>query len=218
MERQPPAVRKAVTLGKRHPRRKPMSWLSQSSVSLDCVINICLGSAKVHVNLEKMVATASITPYFTELKRFFQQNTKKNKINVSKSNAGTSRPTTGEQQPRKATILPSVTDVKELLQVTELKDTNCSGTSTTALVLCDTACSNSWVSDSLAGRLGLQGNALKLTVKGINTEELMDTKVVQLTVRPHKFQDFEAFNVRSNVRGTLNASSDIIDMALYRFL
>ena len=81
--------------------------------------------------------------------------------------------------------------VQELLQVTELKDTNSSGTSTTALVLCDTACSNSWVSNSLAARLGLQGNALKLTVKGINTEEIMDSKVVQLTVTPNKFQDFK---------------------------
>ena len=46
-------------------------------------------------------------------------------------------------------------DFKGLLQVTELKLTNSSCTSTTALVLSDTACSNSWVSDSLAARLGL---------------------------------------------------------------
>ena len=104
-----------------------------------------------------------------------------NNINTSKSNAGTSRPSTGQQQLSKTTTLSSVTDVKGLLQVTELKLTNSSGTSNTALVLCDTACSNSWVSDSLAARLGLQGTALKLTVKGIKTEELIDTKVVQLT-------------------------------------
>ena len=46
----------------------------QSSVSLVCVINICSGSAKVPVNVEEMVATAPITPYFTELKGFFQLN------------------------------------------------------------------------------------------------------------------------------------------------
>ena len=105
-----------------------------------------------------------------------------------------------------------MTDVKGLLQVTELKLTNSSGTGTTALVLCDTACSNSWVSDSLAARLGLQGTALKLTVKGINAEELIDTKVVQLIVTPHKDQDFEAFTVRPYVRETLNVGSDIIDV------
>ena len=109
-----------------------------------------------------------------------------NNINTSKSNASTSRPSTGQQQPSKTPTLSSVTDVKGLLQVTELKLINSSGTKTTALVLCDTACSNSWMSNSLADMLGLQGTALKLTVKGINTEELIDTNVVQLLVTPHK--------------------------------
>ena len=97
-------------------------------------------------------------------------------INTSKSNAGTSRPTTGQQQTSKTTTLSFVTDVKGLLQVTELKLTSSSGASTTASVLCDTARSNSLVSDSLANRLGLQGTTLKLTAKGINTEELIDTR------------------------------------------
>ena len=105
-----------------------------------------------------------------------------------------------------------MTDVKGLLQVTELKLTNSSGTSTTALVLCDTACSNSWVSDSLADRIGLQGTAIKLTVKGMNTEELIDTKVDHLTVTPYKDQDFEAFTVRPYVRETLNVGSGTIDV------
>ena len=105
-----------------------------------------------------------------------------------------------------------MTDVKGLLQFTELKLTNSSGNSTTALVLCDTACSNFWVSDSLADRIGLQGTALKLTVKGINTDELIDTKVVQLTVTPYKDQDFGAFTVRPYVSETLNVGSDIIDV------
>ena len=96
--------------------------------------------------------------------------------------------------------------------MTELKLTNSSGISTTVLVLCDTACSNSWVSDSLAARLGLQGTALKLTVKGINTEEIIDRKVDQLTVTPHKNQDFESFTVRPYMREILNVGSDIIDV------
>ena len=135
-----------------------------------------------------------------------------NNINTSKSNTGTSRLSTGQQQPSKTTSLSSVTDVKGLFQVTELKFTNSSGTSITALVLCGTACSNSWVSNSLAARLGLQGTALKLTVKGINTEEIIDTNDVHLTVTPHRDQDFEAFTVRPYVRETLNVGSDIIDV------
>ena len=70
------------------------------------------------------------------------------------------------------------------------------------------------MSDSLADRLGLQGTALKLTVKSINTEELIDTKLVQLTVTPHKDQDLEAFTVRPYVRETLNVGpcTSIIDV------
>ena len=105
----------------------------------------------------------------------------------------------------------SITDAKRLLHVTEKKVNNSSGTSIMALVLCDTASNNSWVSNILAARLGLQGTAIKLTVKGINTEEL-DTKVAQLTATPHKDQDFEAIIVRLYVRKTLNVGSDIIDV------
>ena len=133
-------------------------------------------------------------------------------MNSSRLNAGTSRPYSGQPQPSQTTILSSVTDDKGLLQVTQLKLTNTSGTSTTALVLSNTACTNSWMSDSLAARLSLQGVALKLTVKGINTEEVFNTKVVQLTVTPNKVQDFEAFTVRPYVRETLNVDSEILDV------
>ena len=90
-------------------------------------------------------------------------------------------------------------------------------TNTTALVLCDTACWNSWVSNSLADSLqivslGLQGTAKKLTVKGINTKEPIQTMVVQLTVTPRNDHDFEAFTVRPYVRETLKVGSDIIDV------
>ena len=204
----------AVSLRKIAPRREPRSWLKQSPVFLVCVINTCLGDAQVPVSVEKMVATAPITPYFTELKWCFQLNPLKitNNIDTSKSKTSTSRPSTGQQQPSKTTTLSSVTDVKGLLQNTELKLTISSGTSTTALVLCDTACSNSWVSYSLAAKLGLQGTTLKLNVNVINTEELIDTKCVQLTVTPHKNQDFEAFTVPPYVKETSNVGSDIIDV------
>ena len=60
-------------------------------------------------------------------------------INNSKSSVGSSKPSTGQQHSRKTTTLFSDTDVKGFLQVTELQ----LGTNTTALVLCDTACSTS---------------------------------------------------------------------------
>ena len=106
--------------------------------------------------------------------------------------------------------MSSFTDVKGLLQVTELQLVNSSGLNTKALVLCDTACSNSWVAGSLADRLGLHGKALKLTVKPINTEEVVDSRVVEVTVKPREHQHFEPFTVNPFVKESLNVGADII--------
>ena len=93
--------------------------------------------------------------------------------NNSNSNVGANQSKLSSvQSSSKTTTLSSVSNVKGLLQVTELQLKSSSGKDTTALVLCDTACSNSWVSNDLANRLGLHCKALKLTVKRIITEGL----------------------------------------------
>ena len=130
-------------------------------------MKICSSCVQVPVNVGKTASTTLITPYSLELKSFPPKASKKN-IKKPKSSAGASKPSTGHKQPSKTTILSSVTDAKTLLKMTALQLTNISGTNTTTLALCDTACSNSWVFDSLAVRLGLQGTSLNLTVQGIN--------------------------------------------------
>ena len=96
--------------------------------------------------------------------------------------------------------MTSFNDDKGLLQLTELQLVSSSGLDIKALVLCDTACSNSWVAGSLADRLGLHGKALKLTVKGNNTEEVVDTRVVETTVKPRGHQDFEPFTTNLSLK------------------
>ena len=114
--------------------------------------------------------------------------------NNSNSKAGASQnKLSSVQSSSKTTTLSSVSNVKGLLQVTELQLKSSSGNDTTALVLCNTACSNSWVSNDLANRLGLHATALKITVKGINTEEVVDTNLVELIVTPRDNQAFEPF-------------------------
>ena len=152
----------------------------------------------------------NILPHGAE--KIFPFKPSNNNNNNSRSNAVTSRPTTGQQQASKTTTLPFVTDVRGLLQVAELKHTNSSESSTRALVLCDSACRNSWMFDSFAARLGLQGTVLKFTLKGINAEEIINSKVFQLAVTAHKYQDFELFNVRPYVREKLNVGFNIIDV------
>ena len=78
--------------------------------------------------------------------------------------------------------------------------------------MCDTACSNSRLASSLADRLGLHGKALKLTVKGINTEEVVDTRVVEVTVKPREHQDFEPFTINPFPKECLNVGSDMINV------
>ena len=78
--------------------------------------------------------------------------------------------------------------------------------------MCDTACSNSWVASSLADRIGLHGKALKLTVKSNNTEEVVDTRIVEVTVKPREHQDFEPFTIKPFIKENLNVGSDIINV------
>ena len=130
----------------------------------------------------------------------------------SSGNTGQSKATTSQQPSNKTTTMSSVTDVKGLLQVTEMHVVNWSALDTKALVLCDTACSSCWLACSLADRLGLHGKALKLTVKGINTEKIVDTRIVEVTVKPRQHQDFEPFTINLLVKESLNVGSDIINV------
>ena len=108
--------------------------------------------------------------------------------------------------------MSSVSDVKGLLQVTELQLTSCSGEDTTALVLCNTTCSNFWVFKDLGKRLRLYGTALKLTVKGTNTEEFVDTQLAEMTVTSSVDQAFEPFKVSPYVREDLKVGADVINI------
>ena len=96
--------------------------------------------------------------------------------------------------------------------VTELQLTSSYLKDPAALVLCDTACSNSWESNDLANRLGLHVVALKLTVKGKNTEEVVETKEVELTVTPRDNQAFEPFENGPYVKEDLNVGADVINI------
>ena len=139
-----------------------------------------------------------------------EQSTNPN-INQSSGNTGQSKATTSQQPSNKTTTVSSVTEGKDLHE-TELQLVNSSGLDSKALVLCDTACSNSWVAGSLANRLGLQGKALKITVKAINTEEVVDIRVVEVTVKPGEHQNFEPFAINPFVKESLNVGLYIINV------
>ena len=71
--------------------------------------------------------------------------------------------------------------MKGLLLVTELLLVSSSDADSAASDLCDTACRNSWVSNTLVNRFGLHGAALKLRIKDMNIKVVIDRKLVELT-------------------------------------
>ena len=108
--------------------------------------------------------------------------------------------------------MPSVTDVKGLLQITEVELTSPSS-SAKILALCDSACSHSWISRILADKLQVKGSTTKLTVHGINSQQLIDTETIELKLTPvHSGGSCSAFPVTPYVRDDLKVGNDIIDV------
>ena len=108
--------------------------------------------------------------------------------------------------------MPAVSDVKGLLQITEveLESPSCSEK---VLVLCDSACSHSWISKRLADKLQVKGSPTKLTVHGINSQQQIDTETVELKLTPvHSGGSCSSFPVKPFVRNDLKIGNDFIDV------
>ena len=103
------------------------------------------------------------------------------------------------------------TNVKGILQVLEVDLVSPSNVSTRALVLCDTACSHSWMSSDFANNLQLKREPFKLTVNGINTQETIISESVQVTVKPIGEKTCSPFALLPYVKQKLQVGSDIID-------
>ena len=112
--------------------------------------------------------------------------------------------------------MPSVADVKGLLQVTEV-ELHGNGKSEKVLALCDSACSHSWISAILATKLNVHGTPTKLTVHGINSNQVVDTQLVELKLTPvHSGGSCSPFVVKPYVREDLKVGTDTIDVELLK--
>ena len=76
----------------------------------------------------------------------------------------------------------------------------------------DSACSHSWISETLAAKLLVQSTSAKLTLHGIISEELVDTQMVQLKLIPVKSGDpeYSMFDVKPFVIKYLRVGIDFI--------
>ena len=162
-------------------------------------------------NAGRTVATAPIIHYFMEMRGFIRQNLQSTTIIISML-AQVKLNLLVPNHRSNTTSLSWVSNVRGHFQTTELQLTSSSGKDTTTLVLCKTTCSNSCVSNDLANRLGFHGTALNLTVKGMNTEQVVDTNLVELTITPRVNQPFEPLKVSPYVKEDFNVGADVISI------
>ena len=103
-------------------------------------------------------------------------------------------------------------DVNCLLQILEVILQSSTRTET-VLALCDSACSHSRVSEILAEELLVQGTATKLTVPGINSDEIVDFQMVRMKLMPVQPNDTECsrFDFKPFARRHLSVGNDFID-------
>ena len=107
--------------------------------------------------------------------------------------------------------LPSVTDVKGLLHITEVELPSIA-TSEKVLALCESACSHSWISERWANKLKVQGEPTKFTVHEINSHQVVSTEMVELKLTPvHSCGPCSPFTIKPNVRENLNVRTNTID-------
>ena len=112
--------------------------------------------------------------------------------------------------------MPSVTDVKGFLQVTEV-ELQAHGKSAKDLALCDFACSHSWISANLAKRSNVNGEPTQLTVHGIDSNQVVDTQMVEQKLTPvHSGGSCSPFAVKPYVREELSVGTDFIDVEMLK--
>ena len=67
------------------------------------------------------------------------------------------------------------------------------------LLLCDPACSHSWISNAAAERLKFQGKRLRLTGCGMNTQQSIDTLVTDVIVKSITEKTCKSFQVSAYI-------------------
>ena len=91
--------------------------------------------------------------------------------------------------------MPCVTDVKGLLQVTDV-ELHSHGKSERFLALCFSACRHSWISTNLLKKLNVDGKPIQFNVHGINSNQAADTQMVELKLTPvHSSGSFSPFAI-----------------------
>ena len=104
-----------------------------------------------------------------------------------------------------------MTDVKGLLQIAAVTISS-KGKTESVLALCDGGCTHSWISEDLSNNLGLTGTPVQLTLSGINSESLISTTKVNVSVSSNTDDPPFSFDVSPYVKGSIDVGKDVINV------
>ena len=113
--------------------------------------------------------------------------------------------------PVTSTGVTGVTDVKGLLQIAAVTISS-KGKTESVLALCDGGCTHSWISEDLSNNLGLTGTPVQLTLSGINSESLISTTKVNVSVSSNTDDPPFSFDVSPYVKGSIDVGKDVINV------
>ena len=120
--------------------------------------------------------------------------------------------TVASKKAEESPAMPSVTNFVGLLHITEV-NLQSSFHTKKVLVLCDFACSKSWVSEKMLRKMKVQGTLLKMTVLGINSHQTIDMQIVDLMLTlVHSGGSCSAFVVKPYVGNDLNFGTEVTDV------
>ena len=104
-----------------------------------------------------------------------------------------------------------MTDIKGLLQIAFVNISS-KGKTESVLALCDAGCTHSWIAKDLSDNLGLTGTPIQLTLSGINSESLISTTKVNVSVSSTTDDLPFSFDVSPYVKGSIDVGKDVINV------
>ena len=136
--------------------------------------------------------------------------------NTSHSNSNKTAPPNRNKPQTSSSIVagsPSYKKLTGLLPVLRLEISSHTDV-TTALVMCDSCCTHSWVSADLAQRLNLTGQKLDILVNGFNSTESVPMQQVEVNVFANFDHHEYSFRVTPFVKDSSSVGSETLDLPI----
>ena len=168
---------------------------------------------RIYVNVRRKDAQVVTKLFYKEPNSFFPSRLKPTEQSQSFNNSSessTQNPYDSNSSLNSVT-LASKSGVKGLLQIVKVTLSSSNGSQTT-WALCDSACSRSWLTRKPAQHLKLEGRPICLTVNSIDSQEVVNTEMVELNLSSLDGLR-ETYKLSPYLKDNINVGTDVIDIA-----